>query len=471
MSLFRKLKSYGKNIAIIDEDLNTYTYNELLKSAKTIGKKITKDTTTFLISNNSYEFVASYIGLIQSKAVLFLINNSINKEKLTYLINHYKPKYILSPKEKEKILLGLKETFSLNEKFKLFETKFKKKQKVYKNLALLMTTSGSTGSPKFVKLSYSNISDNANKIAQFLNIKSTDRPITTMQPSYSYGLSIINSHLIKGASIIMTECTLFEKKFWEIFKKKKATTFGGVPYIYEILKKLKFNKMNLPSLKYITQAGGKLNKTLLKDFVKISKEKKIKFYIMYGQTEATARMSYLDYKLIEKKIGSIGKPLPGGSFYICDDKNKMINKKKTTGELIYKGKNVMLGYAECIEDLKKGDVNKKKLFTGDLATIDADGFYYITGRKSRYLKIFGIRLNLDEIEQQIMNQGIECACMGKDDNLNIFVTSSCKINFLSRFLSHNLGINKTAFSINVISKIPRNIDGKILYSYLKKKKI
>ena len=466
MHLFDKLEDYSSNVAIIDDNQNSYTYKELLHSADILGEKISKHTTVFLVCKNSYEFMISYIALIRKKVVFFLINNSINKEKFKYLINHYKPIYILTPDEKNISGLKLKELFNLNKRYKLLKTNFQKKYYVYSKLALLMTTSGSTGSPKFVRLSYSNLFDNATKISQYLNIQSSDRPITTMQPSYSYGLSIINSHLIKGASIIMTECTLFEKKFWDIFKKEKATTFGGVPFIFEILKKIKFNKMNLPYLKYITQAGGKLNKYLLGEFIKISEEKKIKFYVMYGATEATARMSYLDCKLIKQKFGSIGKPLKEGKFYIYNDKNKIIKKSNTVGELIYEGNNVMLGYAKKIEDLKKVDFNKKKLFTGDLAKRDGDGFYYITGRKNRYLKMFGIRINLDEVEQLIKSHGIDSACSGKDDDLKIFITNSHKRNFITKFLTKNLRINKSYLSINIVQKIPRNQDGKILYSDL-----
>ena len=466
MDLFNKLDVYSSNIAIIDENLDTYTYKDLLLSADELGKKITIRTSIFLICKNSYEFIVSYVGLLRARAVVFLINNSINNEKLYYLINLYKPKYILTPKGKKILGLELKEIFNLNNNYKLFETNFRIKQSIYKELALLMTTSGSTGSPKFVKLSYENIFDNASKIAKYLNIKSSDRPITTMQPSYSYGLSIINSHLIKGASIIMTECTLFEKKFWDIFKKMKATTFGGVPFIFEILKKLNFKKMNLPYLKYITQAGGKLNKKLLSEFIKTSEEKKIKLYVMYGATEATARMSYLNWKFIKKKFGSIGKPLSGGKFYIYDDKNKIVNKNNIVGELIYEGNNVMLGYAEKVEDLIKENLNKKKLYTGDLAKRDEDGFYYITGRKNRYLKMFGLRINLDEVEQQIKNYNIDSACLGNDDNLNIFITKSSKRNFITKFIVQNLGINRSTVSIIIVKKIPRNQNGKILYSEL-----
>ena len=464
MNLFNKLEKYSSRIAVIDRD--TFTYNELLILADRLGNKITKKTSTFLICNNSYEFLASYVGLLRSKSIFFLINNSINNKRLKYLINLYKPKYILVPKEKNIPYTKLIEIFNLNNKYKLFETNYKKKQNIDNKLALLMSTSGSTGSPKFVKLSHLNLIDNAKKIAKYLKIKYIDRPITTMQPSYSYGLSIINSHLIKGASIIMTECTLFEKTFWDIFKKNKATTFGGVPYIYEILKRLKFNKINLPSLNYITQAGGKMNKALLTYFIKISEEKKIKFYVMYGATEATARMSYLDWKFVKNKFGSIGKPLPEGKFYIRDDKNKIIKKSNAVGELIYEGKNVMLGYAENIRDLNTESLKIKKLTTGDLAKRDKDGFYYITGRKNRYLKMFGLRINLDEVEQLIKSQDIDSACLGNDDNLKIFITNSNKVKFIINFINENLGINKSHMSITVVNKIPRNQDGKILYSNL-----
>ena len=170
MDMFDKLNVYSPNIAIIDENLETFTYKDLLISADELGKKIAKRTTIFLICKNSYEFVVSYVGLIRAKAVVFLINNSINEKKLNYLVNHYRPKYILIPKEKNISNVGLIEKFNLNNKYKLFETSFRTKQVVHAELALLMTTSGSTGSPKFVKLSYSSLLDNANKIAQYLNI-------------------------------------------------------------------------------------------------------------------------------------------------------------------------------------------------------------------------------------------------------------------------------------------------------------
>ena len=468
MSLFSNLEKFSSNSCIIDDELNEYSYKDLLFDVKKFTKYFKKRSIAFLICRNNYEFIVSYVGLIKSKTVFFLINNEINEKRLLNLINLYKPEFIISPTDKKINKRDLKKIYQIKEKYNLFKTNIKNKNKIHKDLALLISTSGSTGTAKFVKLSYSNLYDNAQKISQYLNIKSIDRPITTMEPSYSYSMSILNSHLISGASIIVTEKSLFEKNFWKLLKEKKATTFGGVPFIYSILKKLKFEKFILPSLKYITQAGGNLNNALINHFIKICKNKKIKLFIMYGQTEASPRMSFLDWRYINQKLGSIGKPLKGGKFLLYDKNNKIIYKNNKEGELIYEGKNIMLGYAENLSDLKTKDKNKKRLFTGDLAKRDKDGFYYITGRKSRFIKIYGNRISLDEVENEINKQGFECACTGEEDQLKIYINNSYNIEKLIKYIRENFKINRSNLLLFEISKIPRNDNGKILYSHLKK---
>ena len=188
---------------------------------------------------------------------------------------------------------------------------------------------------------------------------------------------------------------------------------------------------------------------------------------MYGQTEASPRMSFLDWKYINKKSGSIGKPLKDGFFFLYDKNNQIVDDNDKEGELVYKGRNVMLGYAESLDDLKKRDDNKSMLFTGDLAKKDKDGFYYITGRKSRFIKIFGTRVSLNEVENEINLSGLECACVGDDDHLIIYITGSYSGEKLIQYIKKSFKINKSNLSIFKISKIPRNDNGKILYSNLK----
>jgi acyl-coenzyme A synthetase/AMP-(fatty) acid ligase len=267
--------------------------------------------------------------------------------------------------------------------------------------------------------------------------------------------------------LILTTASLMEKRLWDDFRKYKATTFGGVPYTYEMLKRLHFDKMDLPTLRYITQAGGKLSKELAAEFVAICKKKNCKLIVMYGQTEATARMSYLPWDYAESKAGSMGIAIPGGKFWLEDVNNEPIEKANETGELVDQGDNVTLGYAQNRFDLAKPDENHGVLHTGDMAQRDADGFYYIVGRKKRFLKIYGNRVNLDEIEGLLKKSGVtECACAGKDDNLKVYVTSDEAKKKTASFIAEHTGINRNGFTVVVIDAIPRSDSGKVLYSSL-----
>ena len=227
--------------------------------------------------------------------------------------------------------------------------------------------------------------------------------------------------------------------------------------------------MDLPDLKYITQAGGKLSLDLTEEFTAICMRKNMKFYVMYGQTEATARMSYLPWEYARKKMGSIGIAIPGGQFWLEDENGNVIAESNVQGELVYQGDNVTMGYAENYRDLCRGDENRGVLLTGDVAKRDADGFYYIVGRKKHFLKIFGNRVNLDEIEQLIRSAGYDCACAGMDDNLKIYVTNPYDTDRIRSYVVKRTGINQAGFSFVCIDKIPRNESGKVLYSALYQK--
>jgi len=337
---------------------------------------------------------------------------------------------------------------------------------LHDDLALLLTTSGSTGSPKLVKLTYKNIYSNATSISKYLDIDENERPITSLPMHYSFGLSIINSHLINGATILLTNKSLMEKEFWSFLKSEKATSLSGIPYSFEILKKLRFLNMDLPHLKTITQAGGKLNDELNKEFSVYGQSAGKRFFVMYGQTEATARMSYLPTERSIEKLGSMGIAIPGGEFSLVDDNGSPINEPNIVGELVYKGENVSMGYAICGDDLAKGDENNGVLVTGDLAKMDKEGFFYIVGRKKRFIKLYGNRVNLDETERLIKNIVPDVACAGSDDNMKIFVADHSMVEGVRTFVSTKTGINQRAFEVIYIEKIPKNSSGKTIYSQL-----
>jgi len=337
---------------------------------------------------------------------------------------------------------------------------------LFDDLALLLTTSGSTGSPKLVRLSYDNMLSNAQSIAEYLSITSVERPITTLPMNYSFGLSIINSHLLKGATLLLTSYSIMQKEFWHFLKTEQATSMSGVPYTYEMLKRLRFFRMDLPSLKTLTQAGGKLNVELNKEFSEFCRSTDKRFFVMYGQTEATARMSYLPCEQSLSKLGSIGVAIPGGAFNLINEDGVLIDETDRVGELVYRGRNVSLGYAECGDDLILGDENQGELQTGDLAKKDDDNYYYIVGRKKRFIKLFGNRVNLDETERLLKNLMHDCACTGVDDKMVIFITEADRLDEVKKYISTRTGINHSAFVVKHVETIPKNSSGKTIYSKL-----
>lgn len=463
-TFFCDLERYSHNTAILTGKSLT-SYKEFLNVADMIGCQIEHRCLVLVACKNSFASLAGYVGFMRVDVVPLLTNYSIDILLLSKLIAAYQPEYLFLPSEKVKFFRNCETIFSF-EDYVLLKRVCTSKYSLHESLSLILSTSGSTGSPKYVRQTCRNINSNTESIAKFLNITQTDRAITTMPMSYTYGLSIIHTHLFKGASIILTDDSLVNKSFWKILKEKNATTFGGVPYIFEILKKLRFNKLELPSLKYITQAGGKLERELCKEFASDCAKKGIKFYVMYGQVEATARISYLPCEHVLQKPDSIGVPILGGKIWLEDENSKVVDEVSLVGELVYQGVNVSLGYAENCFDLHKGDENHGILYTGDLAKFDKEGYYYIVGRKKRFLKMFGNRVNLDEIEQLIRYEGIDCACTGIDDTLNIYITKPEEVYHIKKYISKKTGIHSVGFNMIVVDQIPRNESGKVLYSDL-----
>ena len=257
MAFYNELERWKTNQAFIDDLGNSMTYQELERYTSELKTVIGNRTLVFSFSNNTIGSVTGYIAFLKNRVVPLLLKVDIEKELRDNLIKIYQPSYLYIPENKKDEFPDYQCVWE-GIGYCLLQTQYPKEVPLYQNLALLLTTSGSTGSPKLVRQSYDNIQSNAQSIAQYLELNETERPITTLPMNYTYGLSIINSHLFVGATILLTEYTLMEREFWDFFKQEKATSFGGVPYTYEILKKLRFFKMDLPYLRTMTQAGGKV---------------------------------------------------------------------------------------------------------------------------------------------------------------------------------------------------------------------
>jgi acyl-CoA synthetase (AMP-forming)/AMP-acid ligase II len=466
MNFYDDLHVHGAATALITESGEHITYDGLLKIADGIVGNTIPRTLVFSLCENNVESVAAYLGFLRRRVVPLLLSSTINSDLLQKLLQTYRPAYIWLPEDKADVCGEFPVLFRYGA-YALLKTPYADTPVLHENLAQLLTTSGSTGSPMLVRQSYKNIASNAAAIAQYLGITAADRPITTLPMSYSYGLSILNSHFLRGCTVLLTPKSLMDKGFWQMLKTGEATTFGGVPYVYEMLKRLNFKRMDLPSLKTLTQAGGKLDAGLVREFAGVCAEKGIRFFVMYGQTEATARMSYLPPECAESAAGSIGVAIPGGEFWLEDERGKVIEDEGATGELVYRGDNVTLGYASCGTDLAKGDENGGVLRTGDLARRDADGLYYIVGRMKRVLKLFGNRINLEEVEQMIGDFGYSCVCAGVDDRLRIYTSEKDGHVQIKNFIVERTGIHHSGFEVVYIDSIPRNEAGKILYSALR----
>jgi len=452
--------------AVVCNDGSLVTYKELKKLVEDFGNNLESRSLLFLLGANNLESLVCYLSCLEYDSVPLLLSESINDAQLSNLIDVYRPKYIFSKRILNNDSFSLQANF---DKSSLFLNEKAHKTNLHNDLALLSTTSGSTGSPKLVKLTKKNIQSNAESISDYLEIGWEDRAITSLPFNYSYGMSIINSHLFSGGSIVLSSLSMMEEDFWRSINDFSVTSLAGVPFHYEMMLRLGIDNLNIPTIKKMTQAGGKLN---YKKAIKLNNSLQIKgidFYIMYGQTEATSRISYLPCKSVEMKPNSIGIPIPGGKLWLENQKGIKISNSKVIGEMIYEGPNVSMGYAESIKDLSANDVNNGILKTGDLAYFDEEGYYFLEGRKKRFIKVFGNRISLDSLEKLIATMGFEVITTGEDDKIVIYVKESpgLSIKDLRREVSESIGINMIAIELIPVNDFPRFESGKINYNSLK----
>jgi len=391
--------------------------DDLISAIKSEDKKL-----AFLFCDNSYPIVLVYLSMLRARHAVFLANSKMDPSLKLNLVRVYRPDLIFSIDSSDHFEGYDPLSGSGNVGF--YTKKKQEQTKIHPDLAILLSTSGTTGSPKLVRLSYKNIQTNAESIVDYLGITKDERAITTLPLSYTYGLSLLHSHILAGARLVCTNQPVIAKPFWELFRNQSCTSIAGVPYIYQMLDRLRFGQMELPSLRTMTQAGGRLDNGLIRKFSDIAQHKNIRFFVMYGATEATARISYVPHDVLSQKIGSIGIPVPGGAMSILNDE-KETSGPDIVGELVYRGDNVMMGYAENRGDLARGYEMNGLLRTGDLAYRDLDGYFFVTGRIKRFLKIFGLRFNLDAAEETLESHlSKPVACVGSDDALKIFVEKS-----------------------------------------------
>ena len=333
-------------------------------------------------------------------------------------------------------------------------------------LSLLLTTSGSTGSPKLVRHKYGNLEANAQNVATVFGWTPDEVGICDLPMNYTMGLNVINSHLAVGATVLMVKANLMDPDFWSFIRENGGTSFCGVPFSYEVMRRIGFDKMDLPKLRTLAEGGGKLTDRMFTWIATYAKNSGKRFCATFGTSETSARMAFLDPDKALEKIGSMGKAIPNGELFLLDEAPN--EDGSVTGELAYRGPNVTMGYALCREDLQKGDEFCGEYHTGDIARRDSEGYYFIIGRKGRFLKLFGLRVSLDETERILKTQypGADFVCTGDDRRMNIFTTQASLKNEIIPFISGKTNLHNSAFKVFVIDEIPRNDYGKVRFAEL-----
>ena len=449
-------KKDQQRIAVIDDSGRSVTYGEICDFSREVAKYLPQRSLIFLLAENRIGSLLGYTAALSNRIVPLIISANTEEGLYNHLYELYQPEYLWMPKYKAD---GKEIIFSAWD-YCLVKTA-NPPTPMYEDLSLLLPTSGSTGSPKLVRHSYRNIEANADNVRRLFNLDGTEKAMAILPMHYTMGLSVIASHLLAGATLLFSHRSLLDKGFWSMLKE--ATSFTGVPYSYEILTKMRFTRMDLPNLKVITQGGGKLTEAMWNILAQYAQEKGKQFIATYGQSECTARMAYLPAELATTKVCSIGIAEPGGQLSIVDDNGNETFDGEAQGEMVYRGENVTLGYATCREDLLKGDENHGVMPTGDLARRDSDGCYYIIGRLKRFLKIFGLRIGLDEVERMIKAEyKTDCYCKGNDEKLIVLVTDPKLVDILPAFIEEKTHLFHQKIEILVVNEILRNEAGKAI---------
>lgn len=451
-------------LAAIDAQGNQLTYGELCDFVKDLEMSMSLRSLLFLLTENNVGGIAWSIGSMGAKQVPLILNVHTEEGLFLNLMEIYRPPYLCVPVGNP--LAEQYETVKESYGYVLLNTG-NEACPMHEELSHLLPTSGSTGSPKLVRHKYANIEAAALNISTFFELTNNDRPLLVLPLYYTMGLSIVFSHLYAGATVLATNQSMTDRAFWQFLKGQRATSFTGVPYSYEILNLMRFFRMDLPDLQLLTQGGGKMPKTLNQKFVDYCKSTGKRWIATYGQSEGTARMAWLPAEWAKSKMGSIGRAVPNGEMFLIDIEGNTITEPNVQGEMCYRGKNVTMGYARQREDLLLGDERNGFLKTGDLAYQDEDGCFYIVGRMGRFLKLFGMRIGLDECEQIIKTKfPIECACVGNDEKMTVYITDEKLSASVKEELVEKTKLVATAFEMKVIPAIPKNEAGKVLYSKL-----
>ena len=498
--LFEFSKTMDKKAII--EGNQTFSYDYLYNNVKNLALYIKHNFDTnqkyfLLCSDNSNFFIVCYFAIIAAGRIVIPLHPQTSNETINFICSNLNIETVFVQKRYINKFVNFKSInkFIVNEHpsneyanlhIELYNKSFNFTDEnelltdELSSVAVLIFTSGSTGTPKGVMLSQKNLLANTESIISYLNLNNSDIMMEVLPYSYCYGASWLHTMTrVGGTNVINNKFMLINRVLQEI-NSNYCTGFGGVPSHFQmLLRNSKIKEMTFPSLRFVAQAGGKLANVFIEELIQALPSTKI--YIMYGQTEATARLSYLPPELLKIKLGSIGKGIPGVTLDVLNKKGQPV-KKGEVGTIVASGDNVMVGYWNDPEETSKTIINGK-LWTGDLATVDEDGFIYVVDREKHFIKSGGHRISPKEIEDHIakLTYVIECAVIGVFDDMlgeapKAYVViknykKESEDEYKQEIQTHcrkELASFKVPKYIEFIKALPKNTSNKVLVNELKK---
>ncbi len=481
---------YPDREAVIHQD-KRMTYAQLSAASDSLcryflSRNIENGDRIALLVENCPEYVVPYFAALKAGAVVVPLNSQLTANELIHPLNDCAPRIVVTDKKHlpavEQALSSCSHActilliedhsdlfFGADADFSVDRGPLSVDGLNENSLALIIYTSGTTGKPKGVMLSHGNLCANAGSIIEYLGITSQDKIMVILPFYYSYGNSLLTTHIKAGGTLVLDNRFVFPNTVLNTMRDEKVTGFAGVPsHFAMLLRKSALRQYSFPDLRYVTQAGGGMPPAMIREFREIFPA--VDFVVMYGQTEASARLSYLSPDMVETKTGSIGKAIPGVELKVRDGSGRSVIPGEM-GEIVARGDNVMKGYWNSPEETEKV-LKNGFLYTGDLARIDEDGFIYIVSRKKEMIKSGANRISPLEIEDTVcqLSQIVECAAVGMPDELmgeviKLFVVKrdgrAVEARDILLHCKENLAAYKIPKEIEFVDSLPKTASGKI----------
>ncbi len=440
------IAGHGVAPAVRGDDGDVLTYSDIGALSAQVDAALGKRSLVFVRTANTASSVAAWLALLASRHAVLAIEHDLPAERLAALVARYRPDAIIDPQGGHSLAPGPGGTT------------------LHPDLAVLLSTSGSTGSPKLARFTAAALLANAKAIAAYLELTAGERPWLCLPTSYSYGMSIINSHALVGACIEVTARGVMQAEFWDGLTARGATSLSGVPFHYDAIRRLGLDRLATPTLTTLTQAGGRLPAPVAARYAEWAAANGRRFITMYGQTEAGPRLTWLPPEHLAGNAGAIGLPIPGVTIDLIGPDGAVIGEPGVAGEMRCTSPGVMMGYALDADDLSRGDELGGVLMTGDLAARNDAGILTITGRASRMIKLFGTRVNLDDIDAHLASIDVAGVAFGQDDQLRVLIEGGeadavrAALVAAFSFPPRGLAVKQGA--------LPRAASGKLLYGAL-----